>query len=84
MIFINIIYDVIAMIHLLELHLLDIGGLLLSVFFKARLQSHLRMHKNWLICLLPGPTDQNNDILFPVFQSQPTINIYCDNLQDER
>ena len=28
------------------------------------------MHENWLIYLLPGPTDENNDTLFPVFESQ--------------
>ena len=38
--------------------------------FKARLQSHLRMHKNWLIYLLPGPTNVYNNTLLSLLQSQ--------------
>ena len=38
--------------------------------FKARVQSHLRMHKNWLIYLLPGPTNIYNNTLLSLLQSQ--------------
>ena len=46
------------------------GGLGKFAIVKARLQSHLRMHKNWLFYLLPGPTNVYNNTLLRHLQSQ--------------